>query len=264
MEQDIIWSEILDQARQLANDTPYLRTYLHEHIVIYPSFQSALIGHLAMSFSTEIKLLDCIEWFTNILSKSPHIINSAIVDLKKLVDINPAVPNLLIAFLSFKGFLALQAYRFAHAIWTDGDKQGAVLVQNWVSKVWDIDIHPAAQIGHGIFIDHGSGIVIGETSVVEDNVCIWHHTTLGSTLTESGDRHPKIRTGALLCAGATILGNIEIGAHAIVAANAVVLHPVPQNSVVAGSPARKAGEAPQIFAALQPKSRVTSSKKEVT
>jgi serine O-acetyltransferase len=126
-------------------------------------------------------------------------------------------------------------------------------LQNWAANTWSIDIHPAARLGKALFVDHGIGLVIGETAVVEDEVSLWHGVTLGSTLAEVGDRHPKIRRGALICAGATVLGNIEVGPRAIVAANAVVLKPVPAGAVVAGTPAKIVGSAPQSLATLTSK-----------
>jgi serine O-acetyltransferase len=105
-----------------------------------------------------------------------------------------------------------------------------------------MDIHPAARIGRGVFIDHGTGIVIGETSVVEDDVSILQSVTLGGTGKESGDRHPKIRRGVMIGAGAEILGNIEVGEGSKVAAGSVVLAPVPPHTTVAGVPAKPVGK----------------------
>lgn len=130
-----------------------------------------------------------------------------------------------------------------------------MLLQNWSANTWAIDIHPAAKLGKGLFVDHGIGLVIGETAVVEDDVSLWHGVTLGSTLNEAGDRHPKIRQGALVCAGASVLGNIEVGERAIVAANSVVLKRVEPGLVVAGSPAKIVGRAPASLTTLTSKSQ---------
>jgi serine O-acetyltransferase len=129
----------------------------------------------------------------------------------------------------------------AHAHWKAGRQTLAVLIQNWAAKLYGVDIHPAAQLGKGLFIDHALGVVIGETAVIEDDVCMLHGVTLGSTLKESGSRHPKVRRGATIGAQATILGNIEIGAGAMVAAGSVVRRPVPPGMIVAGVPARTIG-----------------------
>jgi serine O-acetyltransferase len=147
----------------------------------------------------------------------------------------------LAPFLNFKGFHALQAYRIAHWLWNQQRQLLAVHLQNRISEVFGVDIHPAARVGSGILFDHATGIVIGETAVIEDNVSMLHGVTLGGTGKEIGDRHPKIRQGVLIGAGASILGNIEIGAGAKVAASSVVLDPVPPHCTVAGVPARIVG-----------------------
>jgi serine O-acetyltransferase len=141
-------------------------------------------------------------------------------------------------------------YRINHALWAEGQEQMAVLLQNWGAMVFAIDIHPAAKIGSAVFVDHGIGLVVGSTAVIEDGANIWHGVTLGSTLTQAGDRHPKVRRNATLCAGATVLGTIEIGEGAIVAAGSVVLKPVEAGAVVAGVPAKVVGVAPSRLDAI--------------
>ena len=244
----MIWSDIITQANFLFKKNNRLHTYLNHKIFAYESFADALVGHLADALKENISRQILADWFSDLIVSNPQIAEQAALDINKLVSTNPACPDHLTAFLSFRGVLAVQAYRFAHAIWKEGDIQSAVLMQNWISKEWDIDIHPAAKLGKGLFIDDGMGIVIGETAVVEDDVSIWHGVKLGSTFSEAGERHPKIRQGALLCTGATVLGNIEVGKSAIVAANSVVLKPVAEGVIVAGSPAKKVGLAPSDFA----------------
>jgi serine O-acetyltransferase len=156
----------------------------------------------------------------------------------KIASSNPACPNALTAFLSFRGIHAVQSHRIAHAHWLAGEKTFAVLLQNWCAKSYNVDIHPAARIGKGLFVDHAMGIVIGETAVVEDEVSMWHGVTLGSTFAEAGDRHPKVRRGATLAAHAIILGNIEIGEGAVIAAGSVVRTSIPAGMVAAGVPAK--------------------------
>jgi serine O-acetyltransferase len=136
-----------------------------------------------------------------------------------------------------RGFHMLTAHRVAHALWQRGDR---ALAMAWktAAAVLGADIHPAACFGRGIFLDHGIGVVIGETAVVEDDVCLWHGVTLGSTLMQDGDRHPKIRRGAVLGAGALVLGAIEVGEGAVIASGSVVLTDVPPYTTVAGNPAR--------------------------
>lgn len=251
---DSLWQRLIDQAHQLAERNPVLRGYAHSTITSQASFEAALALSLARQLKAQASDTDLTAWFSDIMRANPEIAASAAQDINHLVIVNPACPDHLTAFLTFRGIQAVQAYRIAHALWRDGDLQSAVLLQNWAANTWSIDIHPAARLGKKLFVDHGIGLVIGETAVVEDEVSLWHGVTLGSTLSEVGDRHPKIRQGALICAGATVLGNIEVGAKAIVAANAVVLKPVPAGAVVAGTPAKIVGSAPQSLATLTSKS----------
>jgi len=240
-----LWPLLKQQALDLQTRSPVLAADLEELILQRSTFGDALatVLHHALE-SVFPKHLDLSNVFSSLLAAHPEITESAAMDLEKLDGVNPACPDLLTGFLSFRGFQALQLYRFYHALWVDAQHQLAVLLQNWGAIKYGIDIHPAARIGKAVFIDHGMGVVIGSTAVLEDDVNIWHGVTLGSTLTQAGDRHPKIRTGATVCAGATILGNIEIGAGAIVAAASVVLKNVAAGSVVAGVPAKVIGVAP--------------------
>jgi serine O-acetyltransferase len=171
----------------------------------------------------------------------PGIPAAAERDLAAVVERDPAATSALMPFLFFKGFRALQAYRVAHWLWKKDRKTLALYFQSRMSRSYVIDIHPAAIIGAGIMMDHGHGIVIGETAVVEDNVSFLHNVTLGGTGKAGGDRHPKIRTGVMIGAGAKILGNIEVGAGARIAAGSVVLEDVPPHVTVAGVPARIIG-----------------------
>src|SRR5262249_23986768 len=137
---------------------------------------------------------------------TPAIGRAIRADLDAVRDRDPASRGFLAPFLYFKGFQALQAHRVAHWLWNQGRQVLAVHLQNRISEIFGVDIHPAARIGSGVLLDHATGIVIGETAVVEDDVSILHGVTLGGTGKESGDRHPKIRRGVLIGAGASILG----------------------------------------------------------
>lgn len=165
------------------------------------------------------------------------------VDIQAYYDRDPACQRFVEPVLYFKGFHALQTHRLAHWLFNRGRRDFALYLQSRSSSVFQTDINPAARIGKGIFIDHATGLVIGETAVVEDNVSILHGVTLGGTGKAGGDRHPKIRHGVLLGAGAKVLGNIEIGHCTKVASGSVVLASVPNNKTVAGVPARIVGEA---------------------
>jgi serine O-acetyltransferase len=201
---------------------------------------AVLVRALAPAVATPTELKPT---FDGVLARDREISAAAAVDLVRLAAINPACPNVLTGLLSFRGYQAIQLYRVNHALWNEGQQELAVLLQNWGATVFAMDIHPAARIGRGVFFDHGVGTVIGATAVVEDGVNIWHGVTLGSTLTQAGDRHPKVRRNATLGAGATILGNIEIGQGAVVAAGSGVLQAVEAGTVVAGIPARVMGKA---------------------
>jgi serine O-acetyltransferase len=164
-------------------------------------------------------------------------------DIMAVVDRDPATTRTLEPVLYFKGFHALQTHRLAHWLWLQGQKDFALYLQSRVSAVLGVDIHPGVPVGRGIFLDHATGIVVGATAVIEDDVSILQGVTLGGTGKETGDRHPKIRRGVLIGAGASILGNIEVGRCARIAAGSVVLKPVPNNTTVAGVPAKVVGEA---------------------
>lgn len=247
-----LWQQLRDQAHRLGERNPALRGYADTHLLSHKSFEAALSTNLAHALKDKGGS-NLTEWFSSVIRTVPSIAVAAAADVEHLVKVNPACPDHLTAFLTFRGIQAVQAYRLAHALWNEGDTQSAVLLQNWAANTWSIDIHPAARLGKSLFVDHGIGLVIGETAVVEDEVSLWHGVTLGSTLNEAGDRHPKIRRGALICAGASVLGNIEVGERAIVAANSVVLKPVAPGIVVAGTPARQVGVAPTELVTLTSK-----------
>ena len=162
-------------------------------------------------------------------------------DLQAVRDRDCACCGYATPFLYYKGFHALQAHRVAHWLWQQGRKPLALFFQNRISVEFGVDIHPAARIGRGIMLDHATGVVIGETATVGDDVSIMQGVTLGGTGKESGDRHPKVGSGVLISAGATILGNIHIGDGAMIAAGSVVLHEVPPHTAVAGVPAKVVG-----------------------
>jgi serine O-acetyltransferase len=168
----------------------------------------------------------------------PRLVTVAEADLKAVFERDPACKGYLQPFLFFKGFLALQTQRVAHWLWRGGRETLAFYLQSRSSEIFQVDIHPATRIGAGIFVDHGTGIVIGETAVIGDEVSMLQGVTLGGTGAEQGDRHPKIGKGVLLGAGAKVLGNITIGDYAKIASGSVVLKPVPPGCTAAGVPAR--------------------------
>ena len=181
------------------------------------------------------------EMFDEVHARDPSIGEGARADLQAVRDRDPALETFYPALLFFKGYHALQAYRIANRLWSEGRELAALLVQSRMAQVYGVDIHPAARIGSGIMIDHATGVVVGETAVIEDDVSILHEVTLGGTGKETGDRHPKVRAGVLIGAGAKLLGNVEIGAGAKVGAGSVVLADVPSHRTVVGVPAEVVG-----------------------
>ena len=176
-----------------------------------------------------------------VLDAWPDVLAAVRADLLAIRDRDPACPDLLTPFLYFKGFHAIQAYRIGNALWREERTHLARHMQSRIAEVFAVDIHPAATIGRGILLDHGTGLVIGETAAVDDDVSLLQGVTLGGTGKECGDRHPKIRRGVLIGAGAKVLGNIEIGEGAKVGAGSIVLASVPPYTTAVGNPARVIG-----------------------
>lgn len=238
-EADPIWSAIREEARQEERRGASLLLFLDKSVLGPASLEDALARILSAKLNAEMLGEDRMRsLLCQAFQNSPQIQRSIRQDLQAIVDRDPVASGYLIPFVFFKGFQALQAYRVAHWYWNRNDHFLAAFLQNRVSEVFGVDIHPAARIGSGILMDHATGIVVGETSVIEDNVSILHEVTLGGTGKESGDRHPKVRQGVLIGAGAKILGNVEIGEGAKIGAGSVVLDSVPPHCTVAGVPAR--------------------------
>ncbi len=239
---DPVWNGILKAARAAVVAEPVLASTLHSTILSQPSFESALSYHLArLVGTTEVPAALIRQVFDEALGAEPPIGRAARADIMAVTDRDPACPSFLHPLLWYKGYHALQTYRLAHWFWEQNRRMLAHFLQSRVSSLFGLDIHPGAVIGKSVFIDHGTGVVIGQTAVVEDGVSMLHGVTLGGTGKERGDRHPKVRRGVRLGAGAKVLGNIEIGACAKIAAGSVVLGPVPPGRTVAGVPARIVG-----------------------
>lgn len=246
-----IWGEIRRAASAEFEREPVLGGYLYDYVLRHQNFADALCHNL-VSALTDKGMTDAAvhHLVIGVLHHTPEAVEASMCDLDAIVARDPAANGHLHPFLYYKGFRALQCWRVAHGLWLQGRKGPAYFLQSRISEVFSMDIHPAARIGRGIFIDHGTGVVIGETCVVEDNVSILHNVTLGGTGKETDDRHPKVRQGVLIGAGAKILGNIEVGMGSKVAAGSVVLNPVPSHCTVAGVPAKvvgiQKGEAPAL------------------
>jgi serine O-acetyltransferase len=241
---DPVWERIRSEAEEAAHSDPSLGGFLFAAVLNHDSFESALCHRLAQRLSNaDLSTGLVLQAFEDALDAEPDIGNAARADIIAVYDRDPACHRFIEPLFYFKGFQALQTYRMAHRLWHLGRKDFAYHLQSICSAVFSIDIHPAARIGRAIMIDHAHSIVIGETAVVEDEVSMLHSVTLGGTGKEHGDRHPKVRRGVLIGAGAKILGNIEIGHCSRVAAGSVVLHDVPANRTVAGVPAKVVGYA---------------------
>ncbi len=238
-----IWDTIRQEAQRQAVDEPILASFFHATILNHKRIEDALSFHLASKLDCPTASAMLIrEVVEEAMCNDPTIIAAALADIQAVYDRDSACHSLSTPFLFFKGFHALQAYRIAHWLWCNDRKALALFLQNRISETFGVDIHPAATIGKGILMDHATGIVIGETASVGDNVSIMQSVTLGGTGKEAGDRHPKVRDGVLIAAGAKILGNIEIGVGAKIAAGSVVLKPVAAHTIVAGVPAKEVGK----------------------
>ncbi len=241
-----LWQQILQEVQQQAQQEPVLTSFLYSTVLNHSSLAAALSFHLANILNCNtLPALLVREVADEALIKDPSIIISVANDIRATKERDAVCKTYSTPLLFFKGFHALQGYRVAHWLWQQGRESLALFFQNRISTVLGVDIHPAAQIGSGILMDHATGIVVGETAVIEDRVSILHGVTLGGTGKETGDRHPKIRQGVLLSAHATVLGNVEIGKCAKVAAGSVVLENVPPHTTVAGVPAKITGQRPQ-------------------
>ncbi|CAK9182265.1 unnamed protein product [Ilex paraguariensis] len=238
-DEDYIWLKIQEEALSSIEQEPILSKYFYSSILSHCSVESALANQLAIKLSNSSLPTDTLyEIFFQLLSKDSSIRVAIRDDLKAVKERDPAWISYVHCFLNFKGFLACQAHRMAHNFWLQGRTVMALLIQNRVSEVFAVDIHPGAKIGRGILLDHATGIVIGETAVIGDNVSILHSVTLGGTGKVSGDRHPKIGDGVQIGAGTKILGNIKIGEGAKIGAGSVVLKEVPPKATAVGNPAR--------------------------
>ncbi|HEX4157749.1 MAG TPA: serine O-acetyltransferase [Rhizomicrobium sp.] len=241
---DPVWAALRVQAEELARTEPSLASFVHARVLKHTQLENALSYHLASKLGTdELSPMLAREIFDEALAADAQIGESARADLSAIFERDPACHSYVQAFLFFKGFHALQSYRVAHWLWNAGRQWLAYFIQSRVSELFGVDAHPAARIGRGIFLDHATGIVVGETAVVEDDVSMLHGVTLGGTGKEKGDRHPKVRRGVLLSVGAKVLGNIEIGEFSRVGAGSVVLKSVPPHTTVAGVPAKVIGQA---------------------
>jgi serine O-acetyltransferase len=236
---DPVWARIRAEASEIAEREPVMSGFVHTSVLNHDRLETVIASHLAEKMgNAEIGARALGEVFEESLVNNPDLGETLRADIIAHYDRDPACRSYLDPVLYFKGFLALQAYRAAHWMITHDRRATALYIQNRASEVFQADIHPAAKIGRGVFIDHATGVVIGETAVVGDDVSMLHCVTLGGSGKEGGDRHPKIGNGVLISVGAKVLGNIRVGECAKIGGGSVVLTDVPAYSTAVGVPAK--------------------------
>lgn len=239
---DPIWRSVREEAREISTREPALAGFIHATVLHHASLEEAVIHRIAQRLDhTDVPAALIEQAFGQMRDHSPEWGEILRIDLQAVYDRDPACERFVEPVLYFKGFQAIQTHRLAHWLWQNGRRDFALYLQSRSSSVFQTDIHPAARIGRGIFLDHATGLVVGFTATIGNNVSILQSVTLGGTGKEFGDRHPKICDGVLIGAGAKILGNIRVGRCSKVAAGSVVLKEVPPNSTVAGVPAKIIG-----------------------
>src|ERR1700712_1417910 len=236
---DALWVRLRQEAEEAYQREPKLASLFFDSILNQPSFEAAVFHRVAARLKNDVISLPLIvQGFNKAAAADGCIVEAAKADIAAVLDRDPACTRLIEPFLYFKGFHAIQAHRLNHWLWHHGERDFALYLQSRSSEVFQTDIHPAAKFGHGLFFDHATGLVVGETAEVGDDVSMLHHVTLGGSGKETGDRHPKIRKGVVIGAGAALLGNIEVGRQPGVGAGWVVLKSVPPHATVAGVPAK--------------------------
>lgn len=241
---DPVWGRIREDAEAIVRAEPALATFVVTTILNHDSLDAAIIHRVASRLGHPAMPADLIaQTYRDLVEQDRALGDAFRADILAVADRDPACSRLIEPVLYFKGFHAIQTYRLSHALWNDGRKDVALYVQSRASEVFQCDIHPAARIGRGLFLDHATGLVVGQTATIGDDVSILHGVTLGGTGKERADRHPKIGSGVLIGAGAKILGNIKVGHCSRIAAGSVVLQEVPPKTTVAGVPARVVGTA---------------------
>lgn len=238
-----IWAEIRAEAKNASSEEPVLASFYHACILNHGSFASAISFRLANLLDSQaLPAMIIREVFNEAMAKDAALEAAMLADIRAHRERDPACDRYHLPLLFFKGYHALQSWRVAHWLWQQGREALALYFQNQISQIFDVDIHPGARIGQGIMIDHATGVVIGETTVIGDDVSMLHSVTLGGSGCAKTDRHPKIQRGVLIGVGAKILGNITIGEGAKIGAGSVVLDPVAPHTTVAGVPAQPIGK----------------------
>jgi serine O-acetyltransferase len=248
-EAEKVWSHLRDEAVATLKSDPFMEDYLTAKLLKFNSFSEAMMDNLAESFQCpalsagkwRMLFKDCYDADTEYHPGKGTCELSGLRDLAAVRERDPSATNLLRPFLYFKGYRAVQAHRISHVLWRQGRQDAALLIQSRMCELWSVDIHPAAVLGGGLFIDHATGVVVGETAVIGNNCSFLHGITLGSSGKSDGDRHPKLGNDVLVGCGAAILGNITIGSNAKIGAGSIVLRDIPCSVTAVGNPARIVG-----------------------
>lgn len=234
-----LWEDVQAQGRALIDREPLLHSVIDRYILAAANLGDGMARLLADHLGdADISHDIMLSTFADLYRLHPAIQEATARDLSAILRDDPAARDHVTCLLFFKGFQALQGWRLSHQLWRDGRQPLALYIQSRLSQIYAIDIHPAAQLGAGIVLDHATGIVIGETAIVGDDVLMLHGVTLGTKDFEKGDRHPIIGSQVIIGAGAKILGRTKIGDRSIVAAGSLVLEEIPADVTVAGVPAR--------------------------
>jgi serine O-acetyltransferase len=242
---DPVWAKIRTEAEDIVRREPEIGTFIYSSILHHDTLEAAVVHRVSERLDHADLSAELIrQAYADALEDWPQLGEVFRADIVAVFDRDPATDRFIEPVLYYKGFHAIQTHRLAHWLWNNGRKDFAYYLQSRSSAVFQCDIHPAAKIGRGIFLDHATGLVVGETASIGDNVSMLHGVTLGGTGKDHGDRHPKIGDGVLIGAGASIIGNIEVGRCARIAAGSVVLKAVPNNVTVAGVPAKVVGDSP--------------------
>ncbi|MDB6063228.1 MAG: serine acetyltransferase [Verrucomicrobiaceae bacterium] len=237
-----LWRQVVSETRDLARKEPLLASFYHASLLNHASLGSALSFLLAATLSDRnVPAMLLRQVCSDAYAADPAIVETAAADSLAHYDRDPACHYFSMPLLNFKGFHAVQAYRVAHSLWLQERLALALFLQNRIASVFDVDIHPGAVIGSGLMVDHGTGVVIGETAVIGNNVSMLHSVTLGGSGTANTQRHPRVDDDVLIASGAKLLGPIFIGRGAKIAAGSVVLEDVAAFTTVAGVPAHRVG-----------------------
>lgn len=243
---DVVWDAILREARHAAAGQSEMASYYYVNVLNHRNFSESIRYSLSNRLANrQMSAMTLHSLMTEAMTTEPQIIEAMLADLLAHYERDAACDQYILPLLFFKGYHALQTHRIAHYFWSQNRKTLAHFLQHRIAELFDVDIHPAAQFGRGIMLDHATGIVVGETTVVGDDVSMLHGVTLGGSGAANGKRHPTIGRGVLLSNGAKVLGNITVGDNAKIGAGSVVLNSVETNATVVGVPAKQVGKKQQ-------------------